>query len=70
MTTHIEDVQPLRTKEEIADMKWSLKKWCSERDYIMFIIGINSGLRIGDLLKLKTEDLKGKKFVSIQDSKT
>lgn len=70
MTTHTEDVQPLKTKQAINDMKWSLKKWCSERDYIMFIIGINSGLRIGDLLKLKTEDLKGKKSLKIQESKT
>ena len=70
MTTHIEDVQPLRTKEAIADMKWSLRKWCGERDYIMFIIGINSGLRISDLLKLKTKDLKGKKSIKIQEKKT
>ncbi|ARK23661.1 site-specific integrase [Sporosarcina sp. P37] len=69
-TTHIEDVQPLKTREAIADMKWSLRKWCGERDYIMFIIGINSGLRISDLLKLKTEDLKGKKSIKIQEKKT
>lgn len=72
MTTkeNIIDVQPLRTKEAIADMKWSLRKWCNERDYIMFIIGINSGLRISDLLKLKTEDLRGKKSIKIQEKKT
>lgn len=70
MTIHTEDVQPLRTKQLIEDMKWSLKKWCSQRDYIMFIIGINSGLRIGDLLKLKTKDLKEKKSLKIQESKT
>lgn len=70
MTIHIEDVQPLKTREAITDMKWSLKKWCGERDYIMFIIGINSGLRISDLLKLKTADLKGKKSLKIQEKKT
>lgn len=70
MTNRTEDVQPLRTKEEIEDMKWSLRKWCNERDYILFIIGINSGLRISDLLKLKTEDLKGKKRIKIQEKKT
>lgn len=69
-TATIEDVQPLRTREAIEDMKWSLRKWCGERDYILFIIGINSGLRIGDLLKLKTEDLKGKKSIKIQENKT
>lgn len=70
MNTHIEDVQPLKTKEAIADMKWSLKKWCGERDYIMFVIGINTGLRVSDLLKLKTVDLKGKTSLKIQENKT
>ncbi|MGG0592513.1 tyrosine-type recombinase/integrase [Priestia megaterium] len=58
------DVQPIRSKEQLEDMKWALKRHCSERDYIMFLIGINTGLRVGDLLKLKTEDilkLKNKK---------
>lgn len=70
MKTHIEDVQPLKTREAIADMKWSLKKWCGERDYIMFIVGINTGLRVSDLLKLKTADLRGKKSLKIQEKKT
>ena len=48
--SEIKDVQPIRSLEKIEDMKWSLKKWCSERDYILFLLGINSGLRVGDLL--------------------
>ncbi|MGD6815492.1 tyrosine-type recombinase/integrase [Metabacillus sp. 113a] len=67
---HIEDVQPIRTKQQIEDMKWSLKKWCSERDYILFVIGINTGLRISDLLKLKTKDLIGKRSIKLQEKKT
>lgn len=69
-STIIEDVQPLRTREAIEDMKWSLRKWCGQRDYILFLIGINTGLRIGDLLKLRTADLKGKMSIKIQESKT
>lgn len=42
-------------------MKWCLKKWCSERDYILFLLGINTGLSVGDMLNLKKYDLKGKK---------
>lgn len=64
------DVQPLRSKEKIEDMKWSLKKWCGERDYILFLIGINSGCRIGDLVKMKTKDLKRKKSIIIREGKT
>jgi len=66
----IKDVQPIRSKEQIEDMKWALKRHCSERDYIMFLIGINTGLRVGDLLKLKTSDVKRKKRIVIQEGKT
>lgn len=66
----IKDVQPIRSKEQIEDMKWALKRHCSERDYIMFLIGINTGLRVGDLLKLKASDVKKKKKIVIQEGKT
>ena len=66
----IKDVQPIRTKEKLDDMKWSLKKWCGERDYILFLIGINTGLRVGDILKLKVADVKKKKFILIYEGKT
>jgi integrase len=72
MTTknQIKDVQPLRDKQHIEDMKWSLKKWCGERDYILFLIGINTGLRVGDLLKLKVSDVRRKKKVILFEGKT
>lgn len=69
----IKDVQPLRSKKEIDDMKWSLKRWCSERDYILFLIGINTGLRCGDILKLKTADIlymNKKRELKINEGKT
>ena len=52
---HFIDVQPIRSKEQIEDMKWSLKRHCSERDYILFLIGINTGLRVSDLLQMETQ---------------
>src|SRR5437016_4063488 len=51
-------------------MKWSLKKWCGERDYIMFLIGINAGLRVSYLLQIKIHDIKGKKKITIIEGKT
>ena len=42
-------VQPIRDKEIIEQFKKELLK-ISYRDYMMFVIGINTGLRIGDLL--------------------
>jgi integrase len=66
----LKNVQPIRDKQQIEDMKWSLRKWCGERDYILFLIGINTGLRIGDLLKLKVSDVRRKKKIVIQEGKT
>ncbi|MFP5111837.1 tyrosine-type recombinase/integrase [Bacillaceae bacterium C204] len=66
----IKDVQPIRSKKLIEDMKWSLKRHCSERDYILFLIGINVGCRVGDLLMLKVSDVRRKKRVVIQEGKT
>lgn len=69
-TNQIKDVQPIRDKKNIDDMKWSLKRHCSDRDYVLFLIGINTGLRVGDLLKLKVRDLYKKKRVIIKEGKT
>lgn len=66
----IKDVQPIRSLEKINDMKWSLKRHCSERDYILFLLGINTGLRVSDLLKLKVKDIKGKKKITVKEGKT
>lgn len=64
------DVQPLRTLEEINDMKWSLRRYCSERDYFMFLLGINTGLRVSDLVALKVKDVKGKSHVRVVEKKS
>jgi integrase len=64
MGSQIKDVQPIRDKQQLEDMKWALKRHCSERDYILFVLGCETGLRVGDLLKIKTKqilDLKSKK---------
>lgn len=70
MTKGVQDVQPIRSLEKIEDMKWSLKRHCSERDYIMFLLGINTGLRVSDLLRLKAKDVKNKKKLIVKEGKT
>lgn len=52
-------VEPIRDKNKIKEIKNILKKK-SERNYMLFVLGINTGLRIGDLLSLKVEDVKDK----------
>lgn len=51
-------VQPIRDPEQIQQIKEYLKE-NSKRNYILFVMGINTGLRISDILKLRIGDLKG-----------
>lgn len=68
--SEIKDVQPIRSYEEINDLKWSIKRFCGERDYILFLLGINTGLRVSDLLTLKVKDVKKKKKIIVKEGKT
>jgi integrase len=67
----MEYVEPIKEIERIIGIKNSLKKR-SLRDYLLFVFGINTGLRINDLLQLKVEDIrdaeKVKEFLHIKDS--
>jgi len=76
---HIENVQPLRTTEEIEELKLAIKrgnkgtpkrKDLAERDVLLFLIGINTGLRVNDIVKLKVGDVKDKNLFTIQEGKT
>ena len=49
-------VEPIRELKDIKRIKRNLKD--KPRDLLLFTLGINNGLRIGDLLKLKVEDVK------------
>jgi len=64
-------VEPIRSLEDIK----AIKKLLSDkpRDYLLFVMGINNGLRIGDLLKLKRRDVQGVKpgeTVRVREQKT
>lgn len=49
-------VQPIREPSKIEEMKRELKK-TGTRDYLLFYMGINTGLRISDIIKLKVKDI-------------
>jgi len=51
-------VQPIRDKEMIQDLKEYFKEQ-NERNYILFLLGINTGLRISDILRLRVRDVEG-----------
>src|SRR6056297_2591150 len=62
-------VEPIRDTNKIKEIKQILKKK-SNRNYMIFVLGINKGLRIGDLLSLKVEDVKNKTHIIIKEQKT
>lgn len=62
-------VEPIRDPEKVKLISTYLKQ-SRNRNYIMFMIGIYSGLRISDILKLRVKDIKGKDSISIRETKT
>jgi len=62
-------VQPIRDKSKIEELKMELMK-SSYRNYLIFVFGINTGLRISDILKLKVSDVKGKEHIVLKEQKT
>lgn len=49
--------QPIKDKELLFDIQDYLKLK-NERDYIMFVLGISTGYRAGDLVTLRVRDIK------------
>lgn len=62
-------VEPIRDVTTIQDIADYLKEQ-SPKYYVMFMIGIYSGLRISDILKLKVRDVRGKDAIKIREKKT
>ena len=54
------EVEPIRSIEKIAEMKAALKGGRG-RDGLLFVMGINTALRIGDLLSLSVGDVVDEK---------
>jgi integrase len=69
----MEFVEPIRDRKKIDAMKKILAG--SPRDYLLFIIGINTAFRVSDLLSLRYRDVmdeKGKLFThfKLKETKT
>lgn len=72
-------VEPLRTEREIEEMKWALRRGnkktpkrpqLAARDELLFLIGINTGLRVNDLVRLKVKNVRGTDTFIIREGKT
>ena len=62
-------VEPIRDKNKIEEMKIELLK-SGYRNYMLFVLGINTGLRISDLLELMVKDVKDKTHITLVEQKT
>lgn len=67
-------VEPIRDREKLEEMKEELKK-NGTRDYLMFLTGINSGMRVSDIVKLNVNDVRNsngtmKEHITIIEKKT
>jgi integrase len=61
-------VDPIRDKEIVADIKEYLKER-NQRNYILFLLGVDTGLRISDILQLRVKDVQGWR-IEIKEKKT
>ena len=52
-------VQPIRDREKLEDLKEELKKK-GLRDYMLFLTGSNSGMRVSDVINLNVNDIRNK----------
>jgi len=62
-------VEPIRDREKIEEVKMELLK-DNYRNYLLFAVGINTGLRIGDMLKLKVKDVRNQTHIILKEEKT
>ena len=65
----VEPIRDMNTVLDIADYL-RLNPRNGERNYLMFMFGIYSGLRISDILRFKVRDVRDKDYVYIREKKT
>jgi integrase len=69
----MQTVQPIKDREKIEAIKKILRA-SSLRNELLFVLGINTGLRISDILSLKIADVSTNKSVfnriELQEKKT
>ena len=67
---YLNTVEPIKDFELILDIQDYLKCKQDKRDYVLFMFGIYSGLRISDILALKVRDVRNADFIYITEQKT
>ena len=63
-------VEPIRDKNTVNAMADYIRNNYGDKYFIMFEIGIHTGLRISDILKLRVIQVSGKDEITITETKT
>ena len=71
----MEQVEPIRDPRKVAAIKKILRDQDHPRNYLLFVMGLNTALRIGDLLSLRVGDVLDKQekiveFIHVREQKT
>jgi len=65
------NVEPLRTTKEINDFLWAVTQArYGERNRMIVLVGINTGLRMSDIVNLTVGQVRGKDRTMIVERKT
>ncbi len=67
MRKHI--AEPIKNKKEIKAIESYLKEH-NKRDYVVWVLGLNSGLRVSDIVGLNVGDVVDKTHITIIEKKT
>ena len=65
-----EEVDPIKSLKDIQKIKQYLLGKKNKREYLLFVLGINIGLRASDLLALRIKDVENTNRVTIIEKKT
>ena len=66
MKKHI--AEPIKSKKDIKAVEQYLKEH-NERDYVIWVLGLNSGLRVSDIVGLNVSDVVEKTHITIIEKK-
>jgi integrase len=62
-------VEPIKKKEDVEAIESYLARH-SKRNQLIWAFGINTGLRVSDILGLNIEDVENKSYIGIRENKT
>ena len=60
MRKHV--AEPIKNKKDIQAVEQYLKEH-NERDYVIWVLGLNSGLRVSDIVGLNVSDVEDKNIL-------